>query len=89
MSKMREFFLLQKSTFLQQKQFIQCIPKPEEPRERNVLLGKEQSTLLIRRESCITLVGVSSECAGMSSGSYMYSNLNYRTLGTVFVNVYT
>jgi len=54
-----------------------------------VLLGKEHSTLLIRRESCITLVGVLSECAGMSSGSYMYSNLNYRTLGTVFVNVYT
>jgi len=55
----------------------------------NMLLGKERSTLLVRMESCITLVGVSSKCAYMSSGSYMYSNLNYRTLATVpvFVNV--
>ena len=54
-----------------------------------MLLGKEHSTLLVRTESCITLVGVSSKCAYMSSGSYMYSSLNYRTLATVlvFVNV--
>ena len=56
-------------------------------RKINMLLGKEHSTLLVRTESCITLVGVSSKCAYMSSGSYMYSSLNYRTLATVFVSL--
>ena len=41
---------------------------------------KESNSLLVRTESCITSVGVSSKCAYISSGSYMYSNLNYRTL---------
>ena len=31
-------------------------------------------------------VCVSSKCAYMSSGSYMYSNLNYRTLATVLMS---
>ena len=56
-------------------------------RKINILLGKERSTLLVTMESCIMSVGVSSKCAYMSSGSYMYSNLNYRTLATVFVSL--
>jgi len=57
------------------------------PRKINMLLGNEHSTFLVRTENCITSVGVSSKCAYMSSSMYMYLNLNYTTLGTVFVNV--
>ena len=57
------------------------------PMKINMLLGNERSTFLVRMASCVTSVGVSSKCAYMSSGSYMYSNLNYRTLATVFVSL--
>jgi len=57
------------------------------PMKINMLLGNERSTFLVRTVSCITSVGVSSKCAYMSRGSYMYSNLNYRTLATVFVSL--
>jgi len=42
----------------------------------NMPLGKERSTLLVRTESCITSVSRVSVHTFVSSGRYMYSNLN-------------
>ena len=57
------------------------------PRKISMLSGKEHSTLLVRTESCITsVVSRVLKCAYMSSSSYMYSNLNFRTLATVLMS---
>ena len=55
------------------------LPQPEELPSKlrqgkiNTPLGKERNTLLVRTESCITSVGVSSKCMRIiSSGSYVH-----------------